>query len=148
MVLVFVYGTLKRGFPTHEPWMEGARFTAEATTVQRYPLVIAGRWRSVQMRSEPGEGHRVSGEVFEVSEAQLLTIDRLERVGAEDGYDRSEIDVVCEADGTHCRVWSYLKPRTRIADVIAELPGSYDLDPLYVHPSRRREAPVVPAERP
>jgi gamma-glutamylaminecyclotransferase len=54
---VFVFGTLKRGFPNHEG-MAGLTCLGHYRTVQAYPLVIAGQWFSPVMMPEPGGGIR------------------------------------------------------------------------------------------
>ena len=42
MPYVFVFGTLKHGFPLHEEGLSGAEFLGRCRTVQRYPMLIAG----------------------------------------------------------------------------------------------------------
>ena len=42
MDFVFVYGTLKRGFPDHETGLTRARFVARCRTREAYPLVDGG----------------------------------------------------------------------------------------------------------
>ena len=78
MQRVFVYGTLKRGFPNHEVGLAGQRFLGRFHTAEAYPLVVAGRWFSPVLLAEPGHGHRVHGEVFAVGDDVLTDLDRLE----------------------------------------------------------------------
>jgi len=111
--LVFVYGTLKRGFPNHH-YMAGARFLGEARTVERYPLVVGNQWFTPYLMPEPGVGHRVKGEVWEVPEAMLPSLDELESVHLPTGYRRQRIEVEMASGGLH-EAWVYLRERRHIA---------------------------------
>jgi gamma-glutamylaminecyclotransferase len=91
-IRVFVYGTLKRGFPNH-PLLERSQLLGEALTCERWPLLIAGRWFVPCMRERRGEGHRVRGELYAVDAATLEALDELEGVNEPDGYDRRAIEV-------------------------------------------------------
>lgn len=75
--LVFVYGTLKRGFHNH--WLMRqicAEFVSEARTADAFPLVVRGLPYLLDL---PGEGYRVEGEIYRVSEPGFQLLDRLER---------------------------------------------------------------------
>lgn len=55
---VFVYGTLKKGEPNHH-WFEKAqkesyRFISEASTVERFPLIIATEFNIPFLLYSPG----------------------------------------------------------------------------------------------
>ncbi|KAJ8003352.1 hypothetical protein DPEC_G00147450 [Dallia pectoralis] len=83
MTLIFVYGTLKRGQPNYyrmlpEQANGKAEFYSHAHTVQRYPLVIAGRYNIPALLNRPGEGHRVQGEVYRVDDTMLAFLDAFE----------------------------------------------------------------------
>jgi gamma-glutamylaminecyclotransferase len=54
---VFVFGTLKRGFPLHDQGLSDARFLGIYRTRKRYPLLIAGPWFAPMMFNEPGVGY-------------------------------------------------------------------------------------------
>jgi gamma-glutamylaminecyclotransferase len=90
--LVFAYGTLKDGFPNFRI-NNGNRVPGEFMTVQRFPLYLVGARRTPWLVNSPGEGEQVLGQVFEVDDAALLQMDRLERVHAPDGYQRLSIEV-------------------------------------------------------
>lgn len=64
MERVFVFGTLKKGFPLHERGMHGARYLGAYRTVQRFPMLIAGPWFAPMMLDAPGLGLHVSGELM------------------------------------------------------------------------------------
>lgn len=75
-MFVFVYGTLKRGGALHHYHMKGARFVAEDVVLnctlymlEWYPAVIHGGKENV------------SGEVYEISKAQLQKMDVVEGEG-------------------------------------------------------------------
>jgi gamma-glutamylaminecyclotransferase len=42
MIKLFVYGTLKRGFPLHAVGLTGQRFVGKYRTVINYPMVVLG----------------------------------------------------------------------------------------------------------
>ena len=90
--LLFAYGTLKEGFPNFRI-NNGNRVPGEFMTVQRFPLYLVGARRTPWLVNSPGEGEQVLGQVFEVDDAALLQMDRLERVHAPDGYRRLTIEV-------------------------------------------------------
>jgi gamma-glutamylaminecyclotransferase len=98
MALIFVYGTLKQGFPnTH--LNAGVRRAGRYRTRERLPMVLLGDGHVPCILLEPGSGHQVIGEVYEVDAAALAVMDRLERIGEADGYLRIPIEVVAEGEG-------------------------------------------------
>ena len=54
--LVFVYGTLKKGEPNHS-FMSSSTFVSEATTCEKFPLVIASKFNIPFLLNKPGVGH-------------------------------------------------------------------------------------------
>jgi gamma-glutamylcyclotransferase (GGCT)/AIG2-like uncharacterized protein YtfP len=97
-MLVFVYGTLKRGHPNHH-WLAGAAFLGEA----RLPGAVLHDLGPFPMAIR-GQGC-VWGEVFGVDAARLARLDGLE--GAPRLYERHVMGL---ADGR--RAWVYLgRPR-------------------------------------
>lgn len=91
MYPLFVYGTLKRGFPNCD-LMKGAHFVGEYQTKDKLPLVIDGPWNIPYLIEKPGMGHHVRGEVFLVNDEQLSLLDRFE--GVPHHYLRKQIVVV------------------------------------------------------
>lgn len=81
---VFVFGTLKRGFPLHDQGLSAAKFLGIYRTRKRYPLLIAGPWFVPMMFNESGVGCHVTGELYEVgdkaieSSTGLRTLENLE----------------------------------------------------------------------
>ena len=135
MERVFVYGTLKRGFP-NEPHLPPHRFVGPAVTARPYPLVVAHEWFVPVLIDEPGAGHEVTGELLEVDEEGLAFLDAFEAVGDPRGYRRRPVGIV--AGGADAEAWAYVKDRRQI-DVIHDGPmPDYALDPRYVPSGRRR----------
>ena len=93
-VLVFVYGTLKRGHGNHH-WLAGAPFMGEA----ELPQVVLFDLGPFPM-AVPGNG-RVIGELYRIDAAALARLDRLE--GYPRLYDRRPLPL---ADGRSA--WVYL----------------------------------------
>lgn len=118
--LVFVFGTLKEGFPNF-PTNRGTRVAGDFMTVDRYPLYLVGERFSPWLINAVGEGERVVGQVFAVDEAALTAMDELERVTEPDGYRRVMLEVEALQDGgaTCRRVHAYVKPREQftVSDV-------------------------------
>ena len=86
---VFVYGTLLAGEPNHRV-LAGARLVANARTEPAFELRDLGPFPGLVS----GGAHAVAGEVYEVDEATLAALDRLEghprfyrrtRIALEDG---------------------------------------------------------------
>ena len=80
------------------------------------------------MFDQRGEGERVAGEVYEVDDAALAEMDRLERVGHSDGYRRAAILV--EVPGATLDAFAYLKPMSQFdpAEVRAGPLAEYTLE--------------------
>ena len=93
---IFVYGTLKRGFANHA-LLHNATFLGEARTRTAYPMVVHGTGFSVVIIPEPGIGHRVVGEVWEVDDAQLAQLDKLAHAFPWKKILRHDIPVSVEA---------------------------------------------------
>lgn len=120
--LVFVYGTLKRGFPNHARHMARATLVGVFRTRERYRLVLNGERFSPCLMAGAGQGHHVAGEVYAVDAEALTQMDRLERIHRPDGYRRHRIDVVpVEGPPTEsCEVFAYLKDPAGVRDPRSE----------------------------
>jgi gamma-glutamylaminecyclotransferase len=109
MAYVFVFGTLKEGFPNF-PSNRGARVPGSFRTCVRLPLYLVGERHSPWLLDTPGSGFAVRGQVFELSADALAALDRLERIDQPDGYRRVAIAVTGdEADARPRTVFAYLK---------------------------------------
>ena len=138
---VFVYGTLKRGFPYHETGLAGQRFLAVCRTLEAFPLVVAGPWFSPVLIAEPGAGRQVLGELYAVDGDALALLDRLEGTHLPGGYQRIEIAVSVEGDAGPGPAWTYVKRREQAGTLHTEFLEEYRLDPRYVPASRRGADP-------
>lgn len=138
--LMFVYGTLKRGFANHSA-LQGATYVADATTVECYPMIVQGQYFSPVMIPEPGQGQRIVGELWEVDDAKLAELDRLETTHLPTGYHRTSIVVEPSAaqwtGGKTVKANCYFKPRERITLVHSEPHADYQ-DRRYVPAWKRR----------
>jgi gamma-glutamylcyclotransferase (GGCT)/AIG2-like uncharacterized protein YtfP len=84
--LLFVYGTLMQGMRNHI-YLEKAKFLGTAQTKPEYELLYNGSIPAVKA------GHEVvRGELYEVDDAILASLDVLEEVNSK-LYDRQEIDI-------------------------------------------------------
>lgn len=111
---VFVYGTLKRGFPNHH-FMNGATFVGTGATVEAYPLVVGGQFFTPYLLPEPGVGQRIRGELWDVPDAMLPALDDLESVHLPNGYRRQQITIEPDGGGDQGAAWTYFRERRHIA---------------------------------
>jgi gamma-glutamylaminecyclotransferase len=114
---VFVFGTLKQGFPNFAT-NTGARVPGEYATLLPHPLYLVGERHSPWMLAQPGAGLPVQGQVFEVDGAALQRMDALERIDAADGYRRVLLAVQrtdSPAAPSTVEVWAYLKPPEQLS---------------------------------
>ena len=134
---LFVFGTLKRGFPLHDG-IAGARFLGEHRTVERFPLMIAGPWFAPMMLNEPGFGHQVLGELYEVDEDRLVHIDAMESIG-QPGNLRILIDVAPIPGGPSTRAYAYMKSRALADPAHSDYLWSYQ-DRRFIPPDQRGQS--------
>lgn len=82
---VFLYGTLKVGHKNHYLLQDKsnglAKFLCKASTPVRYPLVVATKYNIPFLLNRPNQGNYVTGEVFEIDDKMLETLDKLEDTG-------------------------------------------------------------------
>jgi gamma-glutamylaminecyclotransferase len=79
--LLFVYGSLKRG-RRHHAELRGARCAGLARTAPAYRLLDAGDYPALAAGSRS-----IEGELYEVTDALLVELDRFEG----DGYERAPV---------------------------------------------------------
>ena len=126
--LIFVYGTLKEGFPNFA-LNNGRRVGGRYRTRWAFPLYVVqlvNEERAPWLVNQPGQGHRVSGEVFEVEDVTLQAMDVLEEVGLPTGYARVEVELESlDTPGPVLRAQAYLKQADQLGDCLAR-EGPYD----------------------
>ena len=107
--LVFVYGSLKRGFRNHR-LLAAAEFIGVAQTEPRFRLLDLGPHPA--MIEHPAAPLAIAGEVYRIDSATSAALDRLEDEGVE--YRRVVVPVtMIEGPGCDQRVvvrqaWTYL----------------------------------------
>ena len=136
---VFVFGTLKEGFPNHKI-NKGSRLEGNYLTKNRYPLYLIGNRFSPWLILEKGNGHNVRGQVFMVSDTTLAEMDKLERTNESDGYRRIELTVISEESGEKLVAFAYGKSVEQLdnADIQLELNGEYKLEHSLLYISIKR----------
>ena len=128
MQKVFVFGTLKEGFPNFTR-NKGVRYGNVFQTKCSFPLYLIGERFSPWLVLEPGTGFPVIGQVFEVDDDALASMDVLERIHEPDGYRRILTKVVCTTSREELNVFVYGKPPEMldVKEVQLELTGEYPL---------------------
>ena len=124
---LFVYGSLKQGFPNAQV-NQGQRVAGDFRTAQPHPFYLV-RGQLPCLLPADGSGFQVQGQLFEVTADDLAAMDLLERVGQPGGYRRAEIDVVACADaaGLPLRALVYLQDPALLAQ-----PGEH-IGPIAVY---------------
>ena len=120
MKLLFVYGSLKQGF-ANEHVNTGTRLPGAYRTRERLPLFLLGDGQVPCILHQPGTGHQVSGEVYEVDDSALVRMDRLERLGESDGYQRIALYLECVEPSPHApsaaiTAFVYVKDPAQVPD--------------------------------
>jgi len=89
-MILFVYGTLKKGFENHH-FLDGAKFLGETSTIEKYPMVNIVK-AYPYLINEKGKGKFVKGEAYVIDIQILSRLDLLE--GYPDHYDRANITLL------------------------------------------------------
>lgn len=134
MLDIFVYGTLKRGFPFHPLGLDGAAYLGAVETLAPYPLLIAGSFYGPMMLDRPGEGLRVRGELYRVEPGRMGKLDELEDVG-KPGSFRTTIKVAGEG-GAPVEAIGYMKSRSWLDPVHTGFLSDYQ-DRRFIPPWER-----------
>ena len=133
---VFVYGTLKRGFPNHH-YMKTSKLIGAYRTAERYPLVVGGRHFSPSLFPEPGTGKHVIGELWEVDDETLVKLDELETVHLPTGYRREMAKIEPVEGGATTQAWTYFRERSRVPVIHAEGLDDYQDRRYVAEPDRK-----------
>ena len=114
-ILLFVYGTLKRGYSNHA-LLAAAHFVGEAVTIEKYGFYLGpdeyapGEPEIPFLLANPKTGDaavQVRGELWEVDSITLTQLDELE--GHPDWYHRKKINVRTDS-GKTISAYTYLLP--------------------------------------
>ncbi|MDL0433996.1 gamma-glutamylcyclotransferase family protein [Marinobacter sp. TBZ242] len=125
--LLFVYGTLKRGFAHHERYLGLSQFIANVKTAEPHPLVLCSERYEPVMIDAKGHGKKVMGELYWVDDVLIDNLDFLEKVNEPDGNQRRRVEVVLP-DGTSQRAWCYVKNSTLVKDIRSKPISIYEDD--------------------
>jgi len=138
MATIFIYGTLKRGFPNYSEQRLGVFYDGDCITVEHYALVIADQYYvPVLLRDEDKTiKGPVSGELYQVDQQTLKWLDKLEGVGKPKGYQRVEIKIAMTS-GELKTANAYMKYSKDLDIIHNELSAYYALDPRYIPPKSR-----------
>jgi gamma-glutamylaminecyclotransferase len=138
MYSVFLFGTLKQGFPNSST-NKGSRVAGEFITKNRYPLYLVGERYSPWLVLSEGEGLQVRGQVFTVDEATLGDMDRLERIHKTDGYRRVQVQVFSESTHEEMQVFMYVKPPQQLEGMLVQLGpiAEYELEHASLYQKRK-----------
>ena len=123
---VFVYGTLKYGFPNHHR-NDGLLIDGEFRTEQKYSLYLVGERASPWLVEDRNYGCSVIGEMYEFDENDLQYMDHLERINQADGYVRKTISLVEGNTKQKHSAFAYLKSldgleQMRVSETIVQGP--------------------------
>ena len=134
---LFVFGTLKTGFPNAN-YNQADKVQGHFQTVNPYPLYLVDERYSPWLINSPGQGFRVSGEVYRSDEATLSIMDSLERIDQPDGYRRQQIDIENHQNGEKMLVWAYMKPIEHLknATIMSGPMDQYTLEQAQLYQSR------------
>lgn len=107
-MIVFVYGSLKKGFGNHR-LLESSTYLGEAITTPEYTMLNLGMFPGVVYAGDTP----IKGELYVVDSSVLDRLDQLE--GHPSFYQRTPIEVTM-ADGTVCVASIYLLPEVWMTD--------------------------------
>jgi [ribosomal protein S5]-alanine N-acetyltransferase len=110
---VFVYGTLKEGFGNFHV-NRGVRVPGAFVTEQAFPLYVIGEFGLPWLVHQPGQGHHIAGQVFEVDDLSLAAMDVLERVDEAGWYTRRPLAVRHTASGDALQAVAYFGSASRL----------------------------------
>lgn len=102
-MLLFLYGTLKKGRGNHY-YVRDSEYIGDAFTDNNYALFVSGLPYMVKRAGSKG----VKGEVYDVDAVTLKYIDQLE--GHPDFYRRTKITVTLFETGETIECQTYLHP--------------------------------------
>lgn len=134
---VFVFGTLKEGFPNYKT-NKGTRFRGDFVTKDNYSLYLVGERYSPWLVLNSNSDSPIKGQLFEVGNDALLAMDALERINEPDGYRKITITVTCLDTGDEFDVVAYGKPLEMLdtSTIKLELESEYNIEHAKLYQSR------------
>ena len=122
---IFIYGTLKHGYPNHNQYLKNQTYLGRYRTVDCYPLVIANKWFAPVLIDEPGVGKHIVGELYQVANDKLKELDRLEHTDHVKGYVRIEINIQNIESGELTKSFAYAKKRKYVTSISSQYLSEY-----------------------
>ena len=110
-VLLFIYGTLKRGH-CRARMLDGQRFIGGVQTKPIYRLVNCGKYPGL-IRADTADGRAIEGELWEVDRVCLALLDEEEGVDVE-LYQRVAVEI--EDQPHRVEGYLYLHDQSSLAD--------------------------------
>lgn len=101
---IFLYGTLQQGRSNYPLIEDIVTFVSKAMTIEKFPLI--SQHGLPYILPFPGSGNRVPGELFEVSEKDIDSIDYIE--GVPHHYNRLPVRVIY-GDKKSVAAWAYVR---------------------------------------
>ncbi|MEZ8827058.1 gamma-glutamylcyclotransferase [Vibrio amylolyticus] len=134
---IFVFGTLKEGFPNYQT-NKGIRFRNEFVTKENYSLYLIGDRHSPWLVFDSNSSSPVKGQVFEINDEALAAMDKLERIDKPDGYRKFDTTVICLESGDEFTVLAYGKPPEMLdkSAIKLKLSGEYNIEHAKLYRSR------------
>jgi gamma-glutamylaminecyclotransferase len=96
--------------------VSGTQLAGEFITVEAFPLYVLGEFGLPWLVHQPGVGHRVTGQVFEVDDDALAAMDVLERISDPGWYMRRALLVAPAAGGAPIGALAYFGDAARLTD--------------------------------
>lgn len=135
---IFVYGTLKRGFPNYSQERLGRFYMSRCKTVNCYLLVIADEYYVpvLLLDGKDMTAEQISGELYQVDQKTLSWLDQLEGIGQAKGYKRIEIEILTDR-GEVKIAEAYMKDKKDLDTIHSILSTHYERDTRYILPALR-----------
>lgn len=89
------------------------------------------------MLNEAGNGSIIKGELFEVDDEGLKTLDIIESVAKPKGYTRISTSAKISNGNEKLTAWIYVKERATVDIIHNVLEGEYNLDSRYIPANKR-----------
>lgn len=118
--LVFVYGTLKKGFHNYH-YLQDSEFVGSGRTTEKYALYVD----HIPFVVKDEQVSFIYGEIYSVDDSLLAILDQLE--GHPSWYCREQIDVILDDDNSVVSACLYFNPDNSGALIAS---GNYMLNTL------------------
>jgi gamma-glutamylaminecyclotransferase len=119
--LVFVYGTLKRGYSNNR-LLNNATYLGKATTMSRWAMIGKNMPFPYLLEIDP-KGHKISGEVYAVDKNTKRALDRLE--GTPHHYKETDISITYNDTKEAAVVSTYVKTNVTKEDKLKPLIATF-----------------------